>query len=275
MPQVTSFGEAVLVSVTAALVAVLSFLPALVGAIILLIIGWFLADLVARLVGTLLRRIGFETVAERTGVTGFIHLTGAREASASMVLAELIKWFMRLIFVELAAEAIHLSAVTSLINSIVLFIPNLIVALVVVMIGALIANFAANVVRGSAGEMGFQNPNLLAMVARFAILTFAVLVALHQVGIASTLVDTLFTAIVGAVALAAALAFGLGGREVAAQMWEKWYQTGRGATAKMEVMAASSQQEQEQEQVASPTGYEAAPPPPIAPYQVPDERRDG
>ena len=273
MPQVTSFGEAVLVSVTAALVAVLSFLPALVGAIILLIIGWFLADLVARVVATLLRRIGFETVAQRTGVTGFIHLSGARDASASAVLAELIKWFIRLIFVELAAEAMHLSAVTGLINSIVLFIPNLVVALVVVMIGALIANFVANVVRGGAGEMGFQNPNLLAVVARFAILTFAVLVALHQVGIASTMVDTLFTAIVGAIALAAALAFGLGGREVAAQMWERWYKTGRGATAKMEVMAATSQQEQEQ--AASRSGYEAAPPPPNAPYQVRHERRDG
>jgi hypothetical protein len=274
MPQITSFGEAVLVSVTAALVAILSFLPALAGAIILLIIGWFLADLVARLVGTLLRRLGFETVARRTGVTGFIHLTGAKDASASMVLAELIKWFIRLIFIELAAEALHLSAVTGLINSIVLFIPNLVVALVVVMIGALIANFAANVVRGGAGEMGFRNPNLLATLARYAILTFAVLIALHQVGIASTLVDTLFMAIVGAIALAAGLAFGLGGRDVAAQLWKQWYETGRGATAKLEERAATTQQGQEQA-AARQMSYESIPPAPVAPYQVRHERREG
>jgi hypothetical protein len=274
MPQITSFGQAVLVSITAALVAVLSFLPALVGAIILLIIGWFLADLLARVVGTLLRRIGFETVAQRTGVTGFIHLTGAKDASASLVLAELIKWFIRLIFIELAAEAMHLTAVTGLINSIVLFIPNLVVALVVVMIGALIANFAGNVVRGGAGEMGFRNPNLMAALASYAILAFAVLVALRQVGIASTMVDTLFMAIVGAVALATGLAFGLGGRDVAAQMWKRWYDTGRGAATKMEELAATTSQVQELA-AERQTTYQAVPPPPIAPYHVRHERQDG
>lgn len=269
MPLVANIGEAFLVSIAAALTALLAFLPALIGAIIILIIGWVLSGLVARLVTTLLRRIGFETVAQRTGVSGFITMTGARDASASMLMGELIKWLIRLIFIEMAASALHLSAVTGLINSIILFIPNLIVALVVVMLGALVANFVAGIVRGSAGEMGMANPNILAAVAKYAIIGFAIIIAMNQVGIAATLVNTLFMALVGAIALAAGLAFGLGGREVAAQMWQGWYSTGRTAATKMEQKAASQPQVtegQSQSQPAAAGTYEA----PSAPaYQAP------
>jgi hypothetical protein len=270
MPTIHNFTEAVLVSVTAFFL----LLPAIIGAIILLVAGWFLADLVARLVGTLLRRIGFETMAQRTGVTGFITMTGARDASASTIVAELVKWLIRLIFIEMAAEALHISAVTTLINSIVLFIPSLIVALVVVMVGFLIASFVGNVVRGSASEMGFRNPNLLAGAARAAIIGMAVLMALSQIGIAATLVNALFIAFVAAIALALGLAFGLGGREVAGQIWEKWYATGRGAATHLEKKAAEDARQVAQARPTAPqTSYESLPP--QTPYQPPKERRAG
>lgn len=265
MPQVNSFSEAVLVSLTGFLL----LLPALIGAIILLVVGWVLSDLVARLVATLLRRIGFETMAQRTGVTGFITMTGARDASASMIIAELVKWLIRLVFIELAAEALHLSAVTTLINSIILFIPSLIVALIVVMVGFLIATFAGNLIRGSAGEMGFRNPNLLAAAAKAAIIGFALIIALSQIGIAATLVDSLFIAFVAAIALALGLAFGLGGREVAGQIWQQWYSTGRGAATRLEKKAAESarQDVSAPAEATAPSGSHQAVPPPPAPYE--------
>jgi len=114
----------------------------------------------------------------------------------------------------------------------------------------------------------------MAALASYAILAFAVLVGLRQVGIASTMVDALFVAIVGAVALATGLAFGLGGRDVAAQMWKRWYDTGRGAATKMEELAATTSQEQEQA-AERQTTYQSVPPPPIAPYQVRHERQEG
>ena len=95
MPTIHNFTEAVLVSVTGFFL----LLPALLGAIILLIVGWFLAGVVARLVDTLLKRIGFETMAQRTGVTGFITMSGARDTSASSIVAELVRWFIRLVFI--------------------------------------------------------------------------------------------------------------------------------------------------------------------------------
>jgi hypothetical protein len=101
------------------------------------------------------------------------------------------------------------------------------VALVVIMIGALIARFVGDLVRGSASEMGFSSPNLLASIARVAIMAFAVIIAVNQIGIAATLINTLFGGIMLALALALGLAFGLGGRDTAAQMWQGWYKRGQ------------------------------------------------
>jgi hypothetical protein len=215
-----------MLSITAALVTFLSFIPAIIGAIVILVIGWIIAGFLGKLVTMVLSRIGFDRAAARTGIADFMARAGWREGGASRLIGDLVNWFVRLLFLEAAAEAVHLTAVTAVLNQIVLFIPNLIVALVVIMIGALIARFVADLVRGGASEMGFSNPNLLASIARVAIIAFAVLIAVNQVGIAATLINTLFGAIVFAFALALGLAFGLGGRDTAAQMWQRWYQRG-------------------------------------------------
>jgi Conserved TM helix len=234
-------AQSILNSLTTALTAVVIFIPALIGALLILIVGWLLSGVVGRLVTTLLQKVGFEKAANTTGVSRFIGMTGAGKGmTASRIMGELVKWFIRLIFIEMAAEALHLSAITTLINSIILFIPNLIVALVVVMIGVLVANLVAGLVRGGGAEAGFKSPNLLSSVARYAIIGFAVLIALNQIGIAATLVNSLFIGLVGAVALAVGLAFGLGGREVASQMWDQWASTGVRAAAKIEKKAAEA-----------------------------------
>ena len=223
MPVVTNLVEAVYVSVASALSALLSFIPALIGALIVLLIGWVIAGVLARLVTALLERVGFDRAAQRTGVTDFLSRTGWRRPRASVLMGELVKWFVRLIFLEAAASAVHLQAVTEIINRLVLFIPNLIVALVVLVIGGLLANVLSHIVRGATAEAGLGNPDLLATVARIAVLAFAIVVAVNQIGIATTLVNTLFMGLVFAVALALGLAFGLGGRDTAAQIVQNWY----------------------------------------------------
>lgn len=234
LPHVSSWVDAVMLSITAALVTFLSFLPAIIGAIIILVVGWIIAGFLGTLVTKVLEKIGFEKAAVRTGVSDFMSRAGVRDARASRVIGELVKWFIRLLFLEAAAEAVHLTAVTQILNQIVLFIPNLIVALVVLMIGALIARFVGDMVRGSAAEMGFSSPNLLASIARVAIMVFAVIIAVNQIGIAATLINTLFGGFVFALALALGLAFGLGGRDTAAQMWRRWYERGRELAPRLE-----------------------------------------
>jgi hypothetical protein len=236
---VQNWGDAVLVSVTTALQNFLGFLPALIGAVIILIAGWIIAGLLARLVESVLKRVGFERAAQTTGVNGFIERSGSGW-SASKVIAEIVKWFIRLVAIQAAASILGMAQITAIINSILLWLPNLIVALAIIVLGALIARFVAGLVRGTASEMGFSDPELLANITRYAILTFAAVAAINQLGIAATVVNTMFIAVVAAAAAAFALAFGLGGRDVAAEITRTWYERGRAAGEKVSQHMAQS-----------------------------------
>lgn len=233
IPTVSNWGQAFLVSITGALMTLLAFLPALIGALILVAIGWWLASIIARVVEGLLNRVGFEHAAERTGISGFISRTGSGTMRASHVIALLVKWFIRLIFLELAAQALHLTAVTALLNSIVLFIPNLVVALIIVLVGVLAAQFVGRLLRGSLSQTGFANAGVLSAVAEYGIIALAVITALTQIGIASMIVTILFAGVVFGLALAAGLAFGLGGRETAAEIWQQTYESSQQAARQM------------------------------------------
>lgn len=240
IPTVTNWGEALLVSITGALIALLSFIPAIIGAVIILIIGWVLSGILARVVETLLNKVGFEHAAERSGITGVISRSGAGTMRASHVIAELVKWFVRLIFLEIAAQALHLTAVTTLLNSIVLFIPNLVVALIIVLVGVLAAQFIGRLVRGGLSQANFSNANLFGTIAEYGIIGLAVVTALNQIGIATMIVTILFAGIVGALALAAGLAFGLGGRETAAEIWQSSYESSQQAAQQLSRSSSGS-----------------------------------
>lgn len=219
---VTDTGEAVLYSFTNGLSVFMAFLPALIGAIIVLAVGWILSGILAKLIVKGLNAIGFERAVEHSGIGDFVRRTGTTWTT-SHVLAELIKWFIRLIFIQAAANILQMPQLTTIINSIVLFIPNLIVAVIIVVIGTMIARVLSGMVRASVSELGMRNPNLLAGLTRYAIIGFAIIAAANQVGIAAVVVNTLFIGLVGALALAIGLALGLGGREVGAEITRNIY----------------------------------------------------
>jgi small-conductance mechanosensitive channel len=211
---VNNWGEALLTSFSAALAMFLSAIPRVIAFAVILIIGWIIAGLLAKAVAALLRAVRFNDLAERSGFSEFVHNMGIR-SDASGLIADITKWFVRLITLVVAFDALGLPAVSQVLQQLLLWLPNLVVALVILVLAGLAANAVSSLVRGATAEAGFGNPNLLANVARFAIWAFAVVVAVNQLGIATTLVNTLFMATVGAVALALGLAFGLGGRETA------------------------------------------------------------
>jgi hypothetical protein len=226
MPVIKNTGDAVLVSFTNALSNLLGFIPSLIGAIIVLVIGWILSGILARLLDRVLQAVGFERVVDRSGIGDFIKRAGSGW-NTSVVLTTLVKWFIRLIFIEAAANVLGMPQVTAFINSIELFLPKVFVALLIVIIGALLARLVAGLVRGSAVEMGMGSPDLLAAIACYAVLGFAFVAALDELEIAATVVNTLFIGLVASLALAVGLAFGLGGRDVAARITEQWYEGGR------------------------------------------------
>ncbi len=217
-------SEAIVYSLYNALVRFVSFLPVLIGAALILIIGWFVSGLLAGLIERALKAVGFEGLVERSGIGEFIRRSGTK-LTTSGVIATLIKYFIFLIFVQAAANVLGIPQLTEIINRIILFIPNVIIAMAIIIIGTFIAQFLSGLVRSSVSELGVGNPELLAKLTQYVVIGFAVIAAIDQLGIAATLVNTLLIGLIGSVALAIGLAFGLGGRDVAAQITQKWYES--------------------------------------------------
>jgi hypothetical protein len=218
-----------MVSLTGALALAMAFVPKLIGALLILLVGWIIARVVETLLVKGLRVVRFNQVADRAEIDQFLANAGVRTDPATVV-GRLAYWFLMLIFVVAAFGAFGLPQVTDILDRIIGFIPNVVVAIVVLLLGALAANFVSNLVRGAAGTARIGDPNLLATLARSAIMVFAALMALDQLQVAPTIINTLWMALVGMVAVAGALAFGLGGRDLAHDLLQLWYERGREKT---------------------------------------------
>jgi hypothetical protein len=242
--NINEWGAALTASLTSALSLFLAAIPRIIGFLVIIIIGWLISGALAAGVAALLRAVRFNDLAQRSGLSGFVRNMGVN-TDASGLLAEITKWFVRLIVLVVAFDALGLPAVSNVLNQFLLWIPNLIVAVVVLVIAGLAANALGNLVRGSTAQAGLGNPDLLGTIARVAVWGFGIVVAVNQIGIASTLINTLFMGFIGALALAAGLAFGLGGRETAAQIVQGWYRQGREARPRLERAAENMERDVE------------------------------
>jgi hypothetical protein len=227
-----STGDAIRASLTGAFGMMFSAIPRVLGFVIILLVGWLIASLVSRAVLAILHSIKFNEMSERIGVGDFIRKMGSADPSA--LVAALLKWLIRIVVLLVAFDALGLTGVSDLLRQLLLWIPNLIVAIVILVLAGIGARALGNVVRGAAAEAGFDNPETLANVARTAVWVFAVIIAINQVGIASNLITILVTGAVGGLALAAGLAFGLGGRSLAERILENWYGKAKTAGPKTE-----------------------------------------
>ena len=227
-----SFGDSVRLSLTNALSMVLSAIPRILGFIVILLIGWFIASLIGKALLTVLRAIRFNDVAERTGITGFVQKMRS-DGDPSELVAGIGKWLVRVVVLLMAFDALGLPGVSDVLRQFLLWLPNLVIALVVLIIAGIAARALGNIVRGATAEAGFSNPETLANVAKTAVWAFAIIIAVDQVGIASTLINTLFMGLVGALALASGLAFGLGGRDLAGNLLDNWYGQAPGGKTKV------------------------------------------
>jgi hypothetical protein len=241
---ITDWGTAVMTSLTAALALLLSAIPKVIGFLVILVIGWLIASALAAVVSSVLRAVKFNDLAQRAGLSGFVQQMGLKTDAAGFV-ATIAKWFVRLIVLVSAFDALGLPAVSQVLQQLLLWLPNLVVAIIALVIGGLAANAVGRLVRGATAESGLGSPDLLASIAKIAVWAFAIVVAVNQMGIATTLVDTLFMAIVGCIALALGLAFGLGGRETAAMIVRNWYENSQHAAPRMQRAADTLQRKAE------------------------------
>jgi hypothetical protein len=230
---VQGWGSALITSVTGAMALFLAAVPRLLAFAAIIVIGWLIASLIARGIAALLRTMNFNDLAARSGFSGFLLNAGVR-TDPSGALAVTGKWFVRLIALIVAFDALGLPAVSQVLQQLLLWLPNVVVAIVILVIAGLVATGLAGLVRGATAQAGFTNAGLLATVTRGAVWGFGIVVAVNQLGIATSLVNTLFMGLVGAVALALGLSFGLGGRDTAAQIVRNWYGAVQQASPKIE-----------------------------------------
>jgi len=233
--EISDWGDAVFLALSNALNAFLNAVPLVIGALLIIVIGWIVAGLLARITTAVLRRVGADRLfAEHSGR---VYGNRTQDIKPSVVAGELVKWLIRLVFLVAAANVLGLTQVSELLNDVLLWIPNLIVAAIILLVAPLLARFVRGAIEVGAGEMGFTNAPLLGRIAEIAIVAFAVIIAINQIGIAANLVNTLFIGLVAALALAFGLAFGLGGRDVAAQLTQRWYEQSQDAAARVRAHA--------------------------------------
>ena len=231
MTGVTDWGDALFLSLTNALNTFLAAIPQVIGALLIIIIGWVISNLLARIVRELLERGGADRLFAKHG--GAVYGTRSSAFQPSLIASEIVKWIVRFIFLVAAANVLGMPQVSLLLNQVLLWIPNLLVAAVILLVAPLLARFVRGAIEVGAGQMGFSNAALLGRIAEIAIVAFSVLVAINQLGIAADLINILFIGVVAAVSLAFGLAFGLCGRDVAARITQDWYEGMSSATEKV------------------------------------------
>jgi hypothetical protein len=206
-PTVLEPGKAVVARVAA-------FLPSLFGALLILLVGWVVAKFIRLLVFRFLLAVRFDLASEKAGVDDALIRADIRQSPAEL-LSGLVQWLVMLVVLMTAVNTLGLSSVSDLLNHILLYIPKVIAAVIALILGLFFANLLSGVIKTAAANAGLGETEALAAVARYAIVAFTVAVTLEELGIAAELVRSAFVILFGAVALAAALAFGLGCKDLA------------------------------------------------------------
>lgn len=195
--------------------SLVAFLPKFLGGLIIVLIGILIASLLKRLFVTIFRFFRFAAILER------MNLMQKQEVHIwEQVIAEIIRWTIIILFLIPTLDAWGLSRATEVLNQLLLYIPNVIIAVITTFVGIVAANLVSDVVRQSVKSVGNTSAQTIAMSAKGVVTFFTILVALNQLGVAQDLIRILFTGIVAMIAIAGGLAFGLGGKDTAKDILE-------------------------------------------------------
>jgi hypothetical protein len=208
--------------VQAFLFQIAAFLPKLALALGVLVAGWMLAKLARFAIVKGLRAINFNVLTERAGLEDFLS-HGGIQADTTGIFGLLIYWLVILAALIIGFNSLGLTYITGLLGEVVLFVPKVMVALLILTVGSYFARFVGNTVVAYCKNIAIQDSDLLGKLAQYAIMTFVVLIALDQVNVGGDIVRQSFLIILAGVVFALALAFGLGGKDVAADLIDRWW----------------------------------------------------
>ncbi len=219
--------------------------PAFFGSLLILVAGYFLAKMVERWTDSLLKRLNFNKMVEAGGFTEAVERSGTRLDPIHAV-GKLLFWLVMLVVILLASTALGLESINTMFGTMLSYIPTLVSAIVIVILGMIVGEFVRALVLASAG--GVEGVPVLAKFAKTAVVIISVFMAVQQLGVAEEIVTAAFTLILGAIALAAGLAFGLGNQGLAGEVTRRWYEEGkarRGAKAAPKSAAEGGEEDEE------------------------------
>lgn len=220
MNPIQTWGQAITGSLIDMWFRFISFMPTLIGALLVFLLGLVIASVLGKVVERIVMALRIDQAIERISIGERLKEYGV-EITFSQFLGKLVQWFLVLMFLMAATDILGLTQVTNFLNSVLLYLPNVVVATIILSIAFLLGNLVYTIVRSSTRAAGVMSAGLLATIIRWAIVVFGLLAALIQLGIATSLVNTIFIGLIAALSLAAGLAFGLGGRDEAALILKK------------------------------------------------------
>ena len=218
----TNLQEAFLVAVSNILTGVFSFLPQFLAALLLFLIGLFLAKWAKKLVVKLLNTIKLSKLVEKTGFEKFLEKAEVK-TKIEVIFGELVRWLIILVFFVATVNVLGLSTVSLVLNTILAYVPQVISAVLILTGGVLLAGVVEGLVKGALVQIDIKTARLLAKVASYLVVVFTILTSINELGIAQSFVNAIFIGVIATLALGLGLAIGLGAKDLVRQMLDEWY----------------------------------------------------
>lgn len=217
----SAWTDAVVTSLTNLWAQFMSFLPSVIVAVVVFLIGWAIAEAIGKLVEKVLVILRINQAFENLkGLKRAVEQAGLR-LNIAMLVGQIFKWFLMIVTLLAATDILGLQDVSNFLLSVLGYVPNVVVAALILVIAVVLANFVYRTVLASVAAAGFTSGGMIAAISKWAIIVFALFAALLQLKVATQLIQTLLTAFFAMVAIAGGLAFGLGGKDLAAKWLKK------------------------------------------------------
>lgn len=216
----TSMADVVANSLANLWLGIAAFLPSLFGSLVILLVGLIVAAALGTIVEKLLEAIKLDQMLGRAGIDTHVSRGGLR-LRAAYLCGQVVRWFFIIVFALAAADTLGLYALTAFLRDVLGYIPNVVVAALILVVSLAIANILSRVVAASTAAARLAGAGILSTITWWSVVLFGIFAALLQLNVAAAIVQTLVTGIIAMLALAGGLAFGLGGKDYAAHLLEK------------------------------------------------------
>ncbi|MFA6143060.1 MAG: hypothetical protein WC738_07205 [Candidatus Omnitrophota bacterium] len=200
--------------VKAMLMRVWGYIPAIAGAIVILVIGWLVAKLIEAVVVRVLKAVRLDIASDKAGISNVL-AQGEIKLTVSELIGAVIYWIVVLVVIATALGTLNLTVAADMVSRLIEYVPNILAAIFILIVGAFVADFVATIVRTTASNAGIEKAKLLAKMVKFVIVVFSVIIAIEQLKIAAALIVLSVNVILISIGIGLALAFGLGCKDIA------------------------------------------------------------